>query len=112
MYQDGDSENIPNVNVSSSKGIDERFRKGLIEAQELKGGKEELLKEADTRKEISPICNCVPSGYPENGPYYVHLGHRKTQEGLQEKFKKRLRSFLGRVVGGNSSFYRKGRKNL
>ena len=76
MYQDGDSENIPNVNVSSSKGIDERFRKRLLEAQGFKGGKEEFLQEADTRKEISPICNSVPSGYPENGLYYVHLGHR------------------------------------
>ena len=61
MYQDRDSKNIPNVNVSS-KGIDERFKKGLLEAQKLKGRKEELLKEADSRKEISPICNCVPSG--------------------------------------------------
>ena len=26
----------------------------------------------------------------ENGPYYVHLGHHKTQEGLQKKFEERL----------------------
>ena len=39
---------------------------------------------------MSPICNCVSSGYKENGPYYVHLGHHKTQEGLQKKFEERL----------------------
>ena len=33
MYEDGDSEKIPNV--SSSKGMDETFRKGLLEAEEL-----------------------------------------------------------------------------
>ena len=39
---------------------------------------------------MSPICNCVPSGYKENGPYYVHLGLHKTQEGLRKKFEERL----------------------
>ena len=29
-------------------------------------------------------------GYKENGPYYVHLGHHKTQEGLRKKFEERL----------------------
>ena len=72
--------------ISSSKGIDERFRKGLLEAQELKGGKEEFLQEADTRKEISPIC--VPSGYPENGPYYVHLGLHKTKKVFEKSLRK------------------------
>ena len=39
---------------------------------------------------MSLIFNCVPSGYKENGPYYVHLGHPKTQEGLQKKFEETL----------------------
>ena len=39
---------------------------------------------------MSPICNYVPSGYKENGPYYIHLGHHKTQEGLRKKFKEKL----------------------
>ena len=39
---------------------------------------------------MSPICNCVSSGYKENGPYYVHLGHHKTQEGLRKKFEESL----------------------
>jgi len=48
--------------------------------------KKELMRKADAMKEMSPICDCVPPGYPDNGPYYVHLGHHKTREGLREKF--------------------------
>ena len=88
MYKDGDSEKI--ANVTSKKGLDQRFKKGLLEAEELKKGKGEL-KRSDTMKELSPACDCVlPPNNVENGPYYVHLGHHKTQAGLREKFEESL----------------------
>ena len=32
---------------------------------------------------MSPAYDCVlPPNYKDNGPYYAHLGHHKTQEGL------------------------------
>ena len=40
---------------------------------------------------MSPACDCVlPPNYKDNGPYYVHLGHHKTLEGLRKKFEESL----------------------
>ena len=54
--------------------------------------KQELLNKAETMSELSPTCNCLPLGQPEeNGPYYVHLGHADTKDNLRSMFEGRLK---------------------
>jgi len=52
--------------------------------------KKDLLVRAEKLKELSPSCECLGPGAPENGPYYVHLGHAKTLIDLRKLFEERL----------------------
>ena len=37
-----------------------------------------LHKKAEVLKELTPACDCLGPDPPENGPYYVHLGHAQS----------------------------------
>jgi len=50
--------------------------------------KKELINRASQLKELTPSCNCLEPGAPENGPFYTHLGHAKTLIDLRKKFEK------------------------
>jgi len=49
-----------------------------------------LERKSEILKEISPPCDCLGPDAPENGPYYVHLGHAESQEKLRKNFEERL----------------------
>ena len=49
-----------------------------------------LHKKAEALKELSPACDCLGLDPPENGPYYVHLGHAQSKEKLRAEFEERL----------------------
>ena len=52
--------------------------------------KKELFIKAAAMKELSPACDCLPPGHPENGPYYIHLGHGKTRQSIREMFEQKM----------------------
>ena len=52
--------------------------------------KSDLLIKAAKLKELSPTCNCMEPGGPENGPYYIHLGHAQSLGKLRLLFENRL----------------------
>jgi len=52
--------------------------------------KQELMIKANNMNEMAPSCNCLPPGHPENGPYYIHLGHANTKQALKQDFEQRL----------------------
>jgi len=49
-----------------------------------------LLTRSEILKDCSPPCSCLPSDSPENGPYYVYLGHAGTKAELRKIFEARL----------------------
>ena len=81
-------------NVSSCRTPIEVLRDCLSDSDWMenvtKDQKKDLMMKADAMQEIRPFCDCVPPGSSENGPYYIHLGHDKTREGLRKKFEKSL----------------------
>ena len=49
-----------------------------------------LHQKAEGLKELAPACNCLGPDAPENGPYYVHLGHAESKEKLRVDFEEKL----------------------
>jgi len=64
---------------------DTDWSENVTEAQ-----KSDLLLKAAKLKELSPSCNCMEPGGPENGPYYIHLGHAQSLSKLRLLFEERL----------------------
>ena len=65
------------VDTDWCENVDESMRKVLME-------------KATMLKDMTPSCKCVEEGAPENGPYYVHLGHAKDMVDLRKMYELQL----------------------